>query len=129
MKKTNSPTPPSDKLLSKAERFQYEEYKRQHIQALEDYHEFGKAPVGSPERMAAYVSQLSLHNLKAGAEVLRDWKAEAPSVAEIEVRISELSNLLSDSKLVAHRCCGVHIRAIDRLAQLRAAVAALRQEK
>lgn len=56
-------------------------YRRQHTTALEDYHEYGKAPVGSPERMAAYVSYLSPWNLKKGAEALRDWRDEAVKAA------------------------------------------------
>lgn len=63
--------------LTKAERAELEMYRRERSIALEDYHEFGKAPVGSPERMAAYVSQLSLHNLKRGAEVLAEWRKDS----------------------------------------------------
>jgi hypothetical protein len=65
-----------NRLLTKAERAELEMYRRERSISLEDYHEYGNAPVGSPERMAAYVSQLSLHNIKQGAEVLKEWRED-----------------------------------------------------
>ncbi len=68
--------------LTDAERFELAWYQKQHETALEDYHEFGKAPVGSPERMAAHISRLSPWNLKNGADDLRDWRDQ--HTAEVE---------------------------------------------
>lgn len=65
-----------DRVLAPAERAELERYRKQRMIAIEDYHEFGKAPVGSPERMAAYVSHLSPWNLRAGADALKQWREE-----------------------------------------------------
>lgn len=62
-----------DAELTRAERAELEMYRQQRKTSIEDYHEFGKYPVGSPERMAAYISHLSPHNLRRGADALRDW--------------------------------------------------------
>lgn len=78
--------------LTQAERAELESYRRQRAQFLEDYHEFGKAPVGSPERIAAHISYLSPYNLRSGAEVLRQWRDEAVKNAKDEAWMSTHQN-------------------------------------
>ncbi len=52
-------------------------------------------PVGSPERLVAYISYLSPWNLRNAVEVLKNWREEAVKRAEIEARIDELEKTTS----------------------------------
>jgi hypothetical protein len=114
--------------LTSAERAELEMYRHQHQISLEDYHEYGKAPVGSPERMVAYVSYLSLHNLPQGAEMLREWRDSYASkiVAHITKAINGLYNpSISDLEL-AERQHG-DMPPVIYLGQANDAIAALSQ--
>lgn len=102
--------------LDQAERAELESYRKQRAISLEDYHEFGKAPVDSPERLAAYVSYLSLWNLRNGVEALREWK----EAAEVRARIDELKSLPFGDQEYGCMNCAATLIVSDRLAILAA---------
>ncbi len=89
-------------VLTKSERAELEDYRRQHVTALEDFHEFGKAPIGSPKRMAAYVSQLSMWNLKRGAEALEAWRQAAVAEARLDELYKAHDQVTSTDKIFSY---------------------------
>lgn len=62
----------SQAVLTEAEHFELNRLKTLEVRGIEDYREFLKGEAGSPERLAAWIHQLSPWNLHRGVEVLRE---------------------------------------------------------
>lgn len=63
--------------LTKAERFDYRRLKQLEESSINDYVKFNVAKAGSPQRLAAFIHQLSPWNLQRGADTIADYGTSA----------------------------------------------------